>query len=450
MCVDAMALRRAYTYATAGDLRSALPILADPRMSVASPVSRSTSATYAQRVAFVTEIAGRLHSYGTTAQRLEAAVIGLSQKLALDCEPWSNPTGIILSFSDPTKAIGSSDITRVVRLAPGENDLYKLSVADYIADGVANGQMSIAQGHTALRRLDREMSRRSRAMQVLGYGLAAAGVAGLWKLPWLDIATAGAIGLSIGLLTRYTDRRPATKEAGEALAGLLAGLVATLVASLAGSLNLNTVIIASLVVLLPGMSLTNAVNELASQHWVSGTARLAGAVTTVLKLTVGAVIAVTLAQWLGLEPQVRASRPQAHWMEWASLLVAAYAFAVLFKPHRRDYLWVMAAAIASYVIARFAGQAWGSPAGVFLSAMTLTAAGNLFGRVIQKPGALIRLPGIIMLVPGSTSLRGFLNLVQQQNVDVGQAALLAVTNIVMALVAGLLFGNLLVPARKNL
>lgn len=419
-------------------------------MSVASPVNRSISATYAQRVAFVTEIAGRLHSYGTTAQRLEAAVVALAQRLGLDCEPWSNPTGIILSFSDPTKSIGSSDITRVVRLAPGQNDLYKLSVADYIADGVANARMSIAQGHTALRRLDRETARRSQTMQIVASGLAAGGVAGLWKLPWLDIATAAVIGLLIGLLSQYADRRPATREASEALAALLAGFVATLVASLVGSLNLNTVIIASLVVLLPGMSLTNAVNELASQHWVSGTARLAGALTTVLKLTVGAVIAVTLAQWLGLEPQVRASRPQVHWMEWASLSVAAFAFAVLFKTHRRDYPWVMAAAIASYVIGRFGGQAWGSPAGVFLSAMILTAAGNLFGRIAQKPGALIRLPGIIMLVPGSTSLRGFLNLAQQQNVDLGQAALLAVINIVMALVAGLLFGNLLVPARKNL
>ncbi|MEA0788714.1 threonine/serine exporter family protein [Xanthomonas campestris pv. campestris] len=415
-------------------------------MSAATVVPSSAGATYAQRVAFVSEIAGRLHSYGTTAQRLEAAVIGLSQKLGLDCEPWSNPTGIILSFSDPTKSIGSSDITRVIRLAPGENDLYKLSVAD----SVANGRMSIAQGHTALRRLDRETDRRGKALQVLAFGLAAAGVAGLWKLPWLDIATAGMIGMSIGLLTQYTDKRPATKEAGEALAGLLAGVVAALVASLVGPLNLNTVIIASLVVLLPGMSLTNAFNELASQHWVSGTARLAGAVTTVLKLTVGAVIAVTLTQLVGLNPQAAAVRPQAGWVEWASLLVAAYAFAVLFKANRRDYLWIMAAAMSGYVIARYAGHAWGGPAGVFASAMALTAAGNLFGRVVQKPGALIRLPGIIMLVPGSTSLRGFLTLVQQQDVTVGQAALLAVTNIVMALVAGLLFGNLLIPARKNL
>ncbi len=70
--------------------------------------------------------------------------------------------------------------------------------------------------------------------------------------------------------------------------------------------------------------------------------------------------------------------------------------------------------------------------------------------MVHKPGAMIRLPGIIMLVPGGVSLRGFLTLVQQQDVSVGQAALLAVTNIVMALMAGLLFGNLLIPARKNL
>ena len=98
----------------------------------------------------------------------------------------------------------------------------------------------------------------------------------------------------------------------------------------------------------------------------------------------------------------------------------------------------------------WAGQAWGSPVGIFLSALVLTAAGNAFARWANRPGALIRVPGILMLVPGSTSLRGLLTLVQQQDVGVGQSALLAVTNVVMALIAGLLFGNLLISSRKNL
>ena len=110
----------------------------------------------------------------------------------------------------------------------------------------------------------------------------------------------------------------------------------------------------------------------------------------------------------------------------------------------------LAAAICGYLISRYAGEAWGSPVGIFLSALTLTAAGNAFARWTNKPGAIIRVPGIIMLVPGSNSLRGVLSLMQQQDVVVGNSALLAVINIVMALIAGLLFGNLLLPARKNL
>jgi uncharacterized membrane protein YjjP (DUF1212 family) len=407
-------------------------------------------ATYAQRVAFVSEIAGRLHSYGTTAQRLEAAVVALSQQLDLDCEPWSNPTGLILSFSDPTQAIGSSDITRVIRLGPGDNNLHKLAMADQIADAVASGQMSIAQGHTALRQLDRDPTWRDNTQMLLSFGLGSAGVAGMWRLPWLDVVTAGVTGLLIGVLLFYADRRVATREAGEALAAMLAGFVVVLVASFIGPLNQNSVIIAALVVLVPGMTLTNAVNELTSQHWVSGTARFAGALTTIMKLTVGAMIAVTITRLLGLEPQIRALRPQPEWVEWGSVVLASFAFAMLFRAAWRDYPWVMAASLAGYAISRYGGQQWGGPVGIFLAAMALAAAGNLFGRVVQRPGAIVRLPGIIMLVPGSISLRGVLSLVQQQNVNAGESALLTVMNVVMALVAGLLFGNLLIPARKNL
>ncbi len=406
--------------------------------------------TYAARIAFVMELAGHLHAYGTTAQRLEGAINAVAQRLGLDCEPWSNPTGMILSFSDPERAPGESDTTRVIRLPPGETDLYKLCAADRIAEQVMAGDLDLATGHAALRALDRPRSRHWNVMQVFGFGLVATAVAGLLRLPWLDIATAGGTGVLIGLLELATRNRPQLREAGDALAAMLAGFVAILIASFVAPLNLNTVIIASLIVLLPGMSLTNAVNELTSQHLVSGTARFAGALTTVLKLAVGSMVALTLAQLLALEPQVRALRPQPDWVEWLALGLAAYAFALLFRADRRDYPVVMLSAVAGYLIARVAGAAWGSPVGIFLSALALTAAGNGYARWANRPGALVRVPGIIMLVPGSASLRGMMNLVQQQDVAAGQDAVLAVLNILLALIAGLLFGNLLLPTRRNL
>ena len=414
------------------------------------PNDARAAASFAERIAFVIDLAEHLHAYGTTAQRLEGAIESVAKRLGLECEPWVNPTGMILSFSDPTLPAGASDTTRVIRVGLGDNDLYKLCEADRIAEQVMAGELDVAAGRVALRTLALPPSVRWRAMQVFGFGLASAAVAGLLRLPWLDIGTAGIIGLLLGLLDFVAQSRPRLQEASDAVAGLVAGSVAIAVASLLAPLNLNTVIIASLIVLLPGMALTNAMNELTSRHLVSGTARFAGALTTILKLTIGTAIALTLARLFGLEPAVRALRPQPDWVVWVALVLGTYAFAVLFRAHRRDYPLVMCAAAAGYLISRFGGEAFGPQAGVFLAALITTAAGNAYARWWNRPGALIRLPGIIMLVPGSTALRGVISLVQAQDIGAGQDAAMAAINTLMALLAGLLFGNLLAPARRNL
>ncbi|HRN62406.1 MAG TPA: threonine/serine exporter family protein, partial [Luteimonas sp.] len=341
-------------------------------------------AAYATRIAFIVELAGHLHRYGTTAQRLEGAVVSVARQLGVDCEPWSNPTGLILSFSDPQRPPGESDATRVIRLPLGETHLYKLCEADRIAEEVVAGRLGIAEGHAALRALDRGAGWRSRLQQVLGFGLASASIAGLLRLPWLDIATAGAIGTLIGLLVQASQRRPQLKEADDVIAGVVAATLAALVATYVAPLNLNTVVIASMIVLMPGLALTNAISELTSQHLISGTARLFGAMSTLLKLTVGTMIALVSVDLLGLEPQVRAWRPQPDWVEWCAAVTAAWAFAALFRAGRRDYLLVMAAALLGYAISRLVGQWLGSPVGVFLSALVITVAGNCFARWMNR------------------------------------------------------------------
>ena len=410
----------------------------------------NTDAGYVERIAFVVELAERLQAYGTTVQRLEGAIEAVARRLGLECAPWVNPTGMVLAFRDPARPTGMSDTTRVVRLGSGDTDLYRLCETDRIADEVMAGTLDVPAGRAALRQLVQGIGTRGRIAQVLSFGLASAAVAGLLRLPWLDVGTAGVIGLMIGLLEAAAQTRPRLSEAFEAIAGLLAGTVAILVASLVGPLNLNTVIIASLIVLLPGMTLTNAMNELTSRHLVSGTARFAGAMTTILKLTIGTAIALNLAQMAGLEPAVRALRPQPEWVVWIALVFGAFAFAVLFRAHRRDYPLVMLAAASGYMISRFGGEAFGAPAGVFLAALGMTAAGNIYARLFNRPGALVRLPGIIMLVPGSVALRSVISLVQAQDIGAGQDAAMAAMNTLMALLAGLMFGNLLVTARRNL
>lgn len=417
-----------------------------------SPTAASQS-TFEAQSGFVVEVATRLHAYGTTAQRLEGAVKGVAHRLGLDCEVWSNPTGIILSFADPEHG-QQRGITRVLRLEPGEQNLGRLAATDAIAEDVLAGRLDPAAGLAALKALDRPPRRLARQLAALSFGLSAASVAALLGAGGADVVTSGVIGIVIGVLYVLAAGRPRLSEALEAIAALVATLLAAAVATFIEPLSLKTVIVASLIVLMPGLMLTNAVSELSSQQLVSGTTRFAGALMILLKLTFGTVAGMQLVAVLGWKPMEAVPQPLSPVAELAALLVAAYAFAVLFQAARRDYPLVMASVLFGYGLTRLGGEVLGLASGsfaggAFFAGIGVAAASNAYGRWRNRPGALVRVPGIILLVPGSVGFRS-LNFVMERDVFLGLDTAFVLLSALIALVAGLLFGNLLVPSRRNL
>jgi hypothetical protein len=77
--------------------------------------------------------------------------------------------------------------------------------------------------------------------------------------------------------------------ASEAIAAIVATVLAAAFAHFIAPLSVQTVVVAALIVLMPGLSLTTAVTELASGQLVTGTARFAGAMVVLFKLTFGSI-----------------------------------------------------------------------------------------------------------------------------------------------------------------
>ena len=412
------------------------------------------STPYLTRVDFVVELARRLHAYGTSAQRLEGAVSQVAKRLEIEAEVWSNPTGMILSFADIERGAPHS-ITQVIRLEPGDTNLGRLARADAIAEDVLAGRRNIEAGLQALRALDRPPRRYAHLLAVLSFGLASASVTGLLpRTGWADLLTAAVLGMVIGVMTEYSATRPRWRDAHEAVAAFVATVAASAVATFVAPLSLQGVTIAALIVLMPGLTLTNAVSELASQQLVSGTARFAGALTVLLKLTFGAIAGAHLVNLLGWNALPNAGAVLPAWMPWLTLLAGSFAFAVLFKAARRDVALVMASVWLGYAVQRSVELIPGLqlatlPTGVFLAGIVVTAVANAYGRWFNRPGALIRVPGIILLVPGSLGFRSF-NFVLERDVMLGLDTATAVITALIALVAGILVGSLVWPSRRNL
>ena len=408
------------------------------------------SASLKARVGFVIALARRLHEYGTAAPRLEEAIAKVSARLGLACDVLSTPTSIVLSFSEQGRELDPvAEVTQVIRLAPGQVNLRRLCAVDEIADRVIDGSLDLPTGYRQLLELGRPASERTRWLTVLSFGVASASVATLLKASWMDLLVVALLGWLIGLLSLGAERRPRLSNSFEALSALLVTLVAILFSAYVAPLTLKAVVLASLIVLLPGMTLTTAVRELSSQHLVSGIARVAGATATLLKLTFGTVAATQLCHVLGVVPPAAAPAPVPLWVEWMGLFAGAGAFAVLFRSAPRDGPVVVAAVMFGYALTRLGGAQFGPEFGVFIAGLGVGAVSNLYATWYQRPGAVIREPGIILLVPGSVGFKS-LSFLFEGDVLLGVDTAFSLITILVSLVAGLLFGDLLVPPRRSL
>lgn len=411
----------------------------------------SAQAALVTRIGFVVELARRLHEYGTTAPRLEDAINLVAARLDLDCNVLSTPTSIVMSFSDlKSSRQGLAEVTQVVRLPPGEVNLKRLCQADEIADRVIEGQLDLAEGYELLRAFGRQRdSRFSRSLMVAAFGVASAAIALILRADWLSAGTAALIGVVIGAMALRAGSKPSVAAAFEALSALAATTIAIVVAFYIAPIAVRLVVIASLIVLMPGMSLTTAVRELSSQHLVSGTARLMGAVATLLKLAFGTVAATQLCGLFGITVQATPTAPLPGWVDWLAVSAGAVAFAVIFRAAWRHYPIVIGAVLLGYLCTRY-GSAQLSPTfGAFIGGLVLGALSNIYARVAHRPGALVREPGIILLVPGSVGF-STVSLMLGNDVLLGLGTAITLFSLLIAIVAGLLFGDLLVPPRRKL
>ena len=401
-------------------------------------------------MAFVVEIARRLHQYGTSAARLEDAIDSVSARLRLNCQSLSTPTSILFSFTDQASGDDAiAELTQVIRVSPGQDDLANLSAVDEIADCVTDGRIGIDEGFRRLHEIRDRPSSRRYTLEILAYGIAAAAVAAILNCAWVDLITAFGIGTIVGGLAAVCEGSPRLRPSLEALSAMIAMFVATLVDIYVTPLTLQSVVLASLIVLLPGLSLTTAVRELSTQHLVSGVARFGGAVASLIKLAFGTVVASEICKWLHLLPTGIVPTPIPLWAQWIALIFGCFSFAVLFRSARRDIPLAMAATALGYLITYYGGKEFTPQFGVFLAGAGVGALSNLYARISRRPGALVRIPGIILLVPGSI---GFLSLSQiaQRDVFLGINSAITLLTILILLVAGLLFGDLLVSPRRML
>jgi uncharacterized membrane protein YjjP (DUF1212 family) len=314
-------------------------------------------------------------------------------------------------------------------------------------EDVEHGRATVGEGLERLERVATAPRRYPAGVTALAYGLASAGAARFFGGGLAEIAASFAIGPLIFGLGRLLPRRPASVELFEPLAAFVAAALALLLARVA-PLDDRVVTLSSLIVLLPGLTLTTAMTELATRHLVSGVARFAGAAAVFLTLLLGAALAWRLGGFLP-PPAPHVAVEPALWTEALALLLTPLAFAVLFEARARELPAIFLVSVAGYLAARAGAATLGADLAPFLGALVVGVLSNVYARVLDHPAIVPQTPGILLLVPGSLGYRSLVSFFERDAL-VGMEWAFQTGLVGVSLVGGLLAANALLPPRRAL
>ena len=401
-----------------------------------SDVTESAERAKISRAAgFLMKLAGALHTYGMPSHRLEVALAQVSERMEMESQFLVTPTGIHASVGPP----GTSQ-TRLLRLEPGRINLGKQSQLHHLIGDVCAKRVTLEQAVATLDSLTRRSQGPGRLATVAAFGLASATAAVFFDGGRIEVATAAAIGLVNGLLVQAASLSRRFSMVMPAVAGLCAVLITALLQTAVGPMVPFIPTVAGLIILIPALNLTIAVNELAHGHLLSGTARFGGVLMTFLQLGFGVALGNKMAAWLA-PAALETPDTLPLWLLPPTLLVSALAMTVLFRARTRDLPVIALAAAVSFTSSRLASLVFGPELGVLLGAWLLGVVGHLLARWRNEPSAVAIIPGMLLLLPGGLGFRSLSSLVAADVVSGIQSGFTMLL-IALSLVTGLMLASI--------
>ncbi|MCA9653510.1 MAG: threonine/serine exporter family protein [Myxococcales bacterium] len=408
-----------------------------------SPRGAGTGSSETRLVLALAEV---LHEHGTPAHRLEEGLGRVARALGMRSAQFlSTPTAMHIAIGE-----GAGQRVFLRRTTTERVDLDALDDLDAVVEGLAAGRMGVGEAEArllaALRRGPRHGPRAMRWATATASATAAVFLGG----STLELVAAALLGLAVGRLSQWSALLPRARAVYEPLTALAVSALVTLVVALVPGLSAAVVLVSALIMLVPGLTLTIAMTELAAGHLVSGTARLAGAMTLMLTMLFGAALGRSLAGTIPVPVELGLPSLPLPPGTWAAAIAAAtVAFTVLLGARSRDAGWIALACVLSYGAARLGARALGPELGAFVGAAVVGAGANAFARWRRRPATLMRLPGLLLLVPGSLGFRSLDSLLAADTIA-GTDGMFRVAMIAVALATGTFVADLLVHPRREL
>jgi uncharacterized membrane protein YjjP (DUF1212 family) len=397
---------------------------------------------------FILKLGKMLHKYGSPSFRLEAYLTEIATHFGLHASFNSTPTTLsIVLWSDRHE----DEYNHSARMQPGELDMNSLSRTDELAYQLLSGDISLAEADKHLDEIDVMPSPYGKSLTGVAFSLSTSAFAMLMGAGWSEIIYSGLLGGMVYFWTLWALRSKRVNLMLEPVASFSVGFMACVINHYSSSgFNIWLIILSSLIILVPGLSLTIGLAELSSRNLVSGTARVMDATMQLFKLYFGAFLGVSLGYQLFGQQELAMAVTLPFWVNWLGVFMLSVGLVAIFRTPMKHVPWAITSTFIAYTASTWSSSYLENGLGAFVGAFALGVFANIFSRIANAPSTIVAMPGLLVLVPGSKTYIGLNSFISGQDIiktdHIAQETFL----ILMSLVAGLIFANVVMPSRKSL
>ena len=334
---------------------------------------------------------------GAETFRVEDTIHRILRAYGVECEVFAIPNCVSVSL----EAANGKPLMIMKRIGFHGNDLEALEKLNALSRRICAERPDVDEAMAWLEETMQACRSYSTGVFYLGSVLVGLGFCLVFGGTLLDCLWAGAMGLIIGLITRFMDKQ----EANPFFSTLLAACCMALPAYIAAGLGLmdspDAAIIGALMILVPGLPITNSMRDIIYGDTNSGIIRVVQVILTALAIALGTAAAWHLTTGVyGLTGSTTVSwHPLA---QAIAVFVGCCGFCILFNVHGRGCVLCIIGGVATWMLYLL----WGA-LGCDIYAANLFAAlfaalyAEVMARVRKCPSMPYLVITILPLLPGA-------------------------------------------------
>ena len=297
---------------------------------------------------FAAQIGYRLAMAGAETFRVEDTIRRVLHAYGLECEVFAIPNSLTVSF----EAANGKPLTILKRIGYHGNDLEALEQLNALSRRICLEKPEVETAVLWLKETVARCRVYRLSVSLLGSFLGGAGFCLVFGGTLRDCLWAGMMGLIIGCVNRFMDRLEANPFFSTILASFLMALPAYLAAGFGWMDNPDAAIIGALMILVPGLLITNSMRDIIYGDTNSGIMRIVQVFLSAFAIALGTAAAWRItAPVYGLSAVVEtASLVWPAWAQALAVFVGCYGFSILFNIHGKGMVLCVIGGAATWMI----------------------------------------------------------------------------------------------------